>query len=133
MYLWCPDLESNQGHGDLQSSALPTELSGQQSELNRIECMSSTPNLFISRICCLFMGRDFSWTWCENIQLYISFFIISIFWSHLIYAEDYKDRCNASSIAVSFGHKRYPRLVTRIFYSHFPDCAYSFFLIIRWE
>lgn len=25
----CPNLESNQGHEDLQSSALPTELSGQ--------------------------------------------------------------------------------------------------------
>ena len=26
---WCPDSESNQGHEDFQSSALPTELSGQ--------------------------------------------------------------------------------------------------------
>ena len=26
---WCPDSESNQGHGDFQSPALPTELSGQ--------------------------------------------------------------------------------------------------------
>jgi hypothetical protein len=26
--LWCPDLESNQGHKDFQSFALPTELSG---------------------------------------------------------------------------------------------------------
>ena len=26
--LWCPDPESNQGHEDFQSSALPTELSG---------------------------------------------------------------------------------------------------------
>ncbi len=26
---WCPDLESNQGHRDFQSLALPTELSGQ--------------------------------------------------------------------------------------------------------
>ena len=25
---WCPDPESNQGHGDFQSPALPTELSG---------------------------------------------------------------------------------------------------------
>ena len=25
---WCPDSESNQGHGDFQSPALPTELSG---------------------------------------------------------------------------------------------------------
>ncbi len=25
---WCPDLESNQGHKDFQSFALPTELSG---------------------------------------------------------------------------------------------------------
>ncbi len=25
---WCPDSESNQGHEDFQSSALPTELSG---------------------------------------------------------------------------------------------------------
>ena len=27
--LWCPDPELNQGHEDFQSSALPTELSGQ--------------------------------------------------------------------------------------------------------
>ena len=27
---WWPDLESNQGHEDFQSSALPTELSGHQ-------------------------------------------------------------------------------------------------------
>ncbi len=27
--IWCPDSESNQGHGDFQSPALPTELSGQ--------------------------------------------------------------------------------------------------------
>ena len=27
---WCPDAESNHGHGDFQSPALPTELSGQQ-------------------------------------------------------------------------------------------------------
>ena len=29
-YKWCPDLESNQGHRDFQSLALPTELSGQR-------------------------------------------------------------------------------------------------------
>ena len=27
-YKWWPDSESNQGHDDFQSSALPTELSG---------------------------------------------------------------------------------------------------------
>ena len=27
--LWCPEPESNQRHEDFQSSALPTELSGQ--------------------------------------------------------------------------------------------------------
>ena len=27
---WCPDPESNQRHGDFQSPALPTELSGQK-------------------------------------------------------------------------------------------------------
>ena len=32
--IWCPDSESNQGHEDFQSSALPTELSGRQ--LNKI-------------------------------------------------------------------------------------------------
>ena len=32
---WCPDSESNQGHGDFQSPALPTELSGQRGALNR--------------------------------------------------------------------------------------------------
>ena len=27
--IWCPDPDLNQGHEDFQSSALPTELSGQ--------------------------------------------------------------------------------------------------------
>lgn len=27
---WCPDADSNHGHADFQSAALPTELSGQQ-------------------------------------------------------------------------------------------------------
>ena len=40
--LWCPDSESNQGHGDFQSPALPTELSGQRGALNRIVSMPST-------------------------------------------------------------------------------------------
>ena len=39
---WCPDSESNQGHGDFQSPALPTELSGQRSALNRNRALSST-------------------------------------------------------------------------------------------
>ena len=30
LYKWCPDSELNQGHGDFQSPALPTELSGQK-------------------------------------------------------------------------------------------------------
>ena len=29
VFLWCPDPDLNQGHEDFQSSALPTELSGQ--------------------------------------------------------------------------------------------------------
>ncbi len=39
---WCPDSESNQGHGDFQSPALPTELSGQRGALNRNPYISST-------------------------------------------------------------------------------------------
>lgn len=39
---WCPDSESNQGHGDFQSPALPTELSGQRGALNRNLHISST-------------------------------------------------------------------------------------------
>ena len=39
---WCPDSESNQGHGDFQSPALPTELSGQRGALNRKGCGAST-------------------------------------------------------------------------------------------
>ena len=35
IWIWCPDSESNQGHGDFQSPALPTELSGQRGALNR--------------------------------------------------------------------------------------------------
>ena len=39
---WCPDSESNQGHGDFQSPALPTELSGQRGALNPNQCNAST-------------------------------------------------------------------------------------------
>ncbi len=42
MNKWCPDSESNQGHGDFQSPALPTELSGQRGALNRNRRASST-------------------------------------------------------------------------------------------
>ena len=42
MNKWCPDSESNQGHGDFQSPALPTELSGQRAALNRIGRKPST-------------------------------------------------------------------------------------------
>ncbi len=42
MNKWCPDSESNQGHGDFQSPALPTELSGQRGALNRKGARSST-------------------------------------------------------------------------------------------
>jgi hypothetical protein len=31
---WCPETESNRRHGDFQSPALPTELSGQRGALN---------------------------------------------------------------------------------------------------
>ena len=39
---WCPNSESNQGHGDFQSPALPTELSGQRGALNRKGAQAST-------------------------------------------------------------------------------------------
>ena len=42
IWIWCPDSESNQGHGDFQSPALPTELSGQRGALNRNLHISST-------------------------------------------------------------------------------------------
>ncbi len=52
---WCPDSESNQGHGDFQSPALPTELSGQRGALNLILASAST--LFPAAPCeCLFIA-----------------------------------------------------------------------------
>ena len=33
---WCPEAESNHRHGDFQSPALPTELSGQRRLLNHL-------------------------------------------------------------------------------------------------
>ena len=47
IWIWCPDSESNQGHGDFQSPALPTELSGQRGALNRISGAASI-NLSLS-------------------------------------------------------------------------------------
>ena len=38
---WCPDSESNQGHGDFQSPALPTELSRQMVGLAGLEPATS--------------------------------------------------------------------------------------------
>ncbi len=40
--LWCPNPESNQGHADFQSAALPTELFGQRGALNLNGRRSST-------------------------------------------------------------------------------------------
>ena len=39
---WCPETESNRRHGDFQSPALPTELSGQRRLLNHIAPILST-------------------------------------------------------------------------------------------
>ncbi len=51
---WCPDSESNQGHGDFQSPALPTELSGQRGALNPIRLASSTKFLQIVADCTIY-------------------------------------------------------------------------------
>ena len=48
---WCPDSESNQGHGDFQSPALPTELSGQRGALNPIHSPPSTKNVVFVTDC----------------------------------------------------------------------------------
>ncbi len=48
---WCPNSESNQGHGDFQSPALPTELFGQRGALNLIHAVSSTLFLKIKSVC----------------------------------------------------------------------------------
>lgn len=37
MLCYCPDPDSNWGHEDLQSTALPTELSGLKKDFNRID------------------------------------------------------------------------------------------------
>ena len=50
---WCPDSESNQGHGDFQSPALPTELSGQRGALNPICPVSSTKNVVFVTDCAI--------------------------------------------------------------------------------
>ena len=39
---WCPEPESNQRHGDFQSPALPTELSGQVASRIRLELTTSS-------------------------------------------------------------------------------------------
>ena len=52
--MWCPDSESNQGHGDFQSPALPTELSGQRGALNPIHFVSSTKFLQINADCTIY-------------------------------------------------------------------------------
>ena len=53
MNKWCPDSESNQGHGDFQSPALPTELSGQRGALNPICPVSSTKNVVFVTDCAI--------------------------------------------------------------------------------
>ena len=47
--LWCPDLESNQGHKDFQSFALPTELSGlfKQFELDQEARIKASDSLLV--------------------------------------------------------------------------------------
>ena len=51
---WCPDSESNQGHGDFQSPALPTELSGQRGALNLIRLVSSIKFLQFTADCTIY-------------------------------------------------------------------------------
>ena len=51
---WCPDSESNQGHGDFQSPALPTELSGQRGALNRNRRASSTKFICFAADCTIY-------------------------------------------------------------------------------
>ncbi len=53
MNKWCPDSESNQGHGDFQSPALPTELSGQRGALNPILPPASTKFVAFGADCTL--------------------------------------------------------------------------------
>ncbi len=53
MNKWCPDSESNQGHGDFQSPALPTELSGQRGALNLICFLPSTKNVVFVTDCAI--------------------------------------------------------------------------------
>ena len=43
---WCPDAESNHGHADFQSAALPTELSGLR--LNGAGYRNRTDDLLIT-------------------------------------------------------------------------------------
>ena len=38
--MWCPETESNRRHGDFQSPALPTELSGQMVPATGIELVT---------------------------------------------------------------------------------------------
>ncbi len=54
MNKWCPDSESNQGHGDFQSPALPTELSGQRGALNLIRLVSSIKFLQFTADCTIY-------------------------------------------------------------------------------
>ena len=49
-----PDSESNQGHGDFQSPALPTELSGQRGALNLIRLVSSIKFLQFTADCTIY-------------------------------------------------------------------------------
>ncbi len=51
---WCPNSESNQGHGDFQSPALPTELSGQRGALNLIRLVSSIKFLQFTADCTIY-------------------------------------------------------------------------------
>ena len=45
---WCPETESNRRHGDFQSPALPTELSGQRRILNHISFVPSRDFLILN-------------------------------------------------------------------------------------
>ncbi|WP_458023522.1 hypothetical protein, partial [Kosakonia sp. BK9b] len=65
---------SNQGHGDFQSPALPTELSGQRGVLNWITLASSMQNLH-----CIVQERVFSAKNSETAQILVYLLLPKLF------------------------------------------------------
>ena len=69
---WCPETESNRRHGDFQSPALPTELSGQRRLLNHISPFQSRKFCLKRAYFFIHLNKCVIYRICKNSQVQLN-------------------------------------------------------------